>query len=144
MNLIYTALFYQETFINLLELFVESISTNGNIDKNKTDILILTSPNFLPKIKQRLSEIDLPIKYFLFDFSTLFEAVYSRLLIFQYENIEKYEKILYIDTDVLINSDINIWFDIEIADDKIYALEEGNIGNEYWGRYSSISTVQEI
>ena len=130
MNLIYTALFYQETFINLLELFVESISTNGNIDKNKTDILILTSPNFLPKIKQRLSEIDLPIKYFLFDFSTLFEAVYSRLLIFQYENIEKYEKILYIDTDVLINSDINILFDIEIADDKIYALEEGNIGNE--------------
>ena len=61
------------------------------------------------------------------------KASCCKINIFQYENIDIYDKILYLDTDVLINSDVNILFNLEIASNKLYALEEGFIGHELWG-----------
>jgi len=61
------------------------------------------------------------------------EASCCKLKIFQYPNVDKYEKILYLDTDVLVNSDVNPLFNTEISSDKLYALEEGNIGHVFWG-----------
>ena len=54
MNLIYFAVFYQENYIQLLKLLVESIAINGNFNKNTTDILIMTSPAFKPIIEKEL------------------------------------------------------------------------------------------
>jgi hypothetical protein len=61
------------------------------------------------------------------------EASCCKLKIFQYEDVDKYEKILYLDTDVLINSDINVLFDTPVSPDKLYVLEEGHTGHEFWG-----------
>ena len=133
MNLIYACVFHQESYINLLKLLINSIYINANINKNNTEILIITIHSFQPIIEKELSEYDLPISYYLLDLHGLFEAGCARLNIFKYEKIEKYEKILYLDTDILINSDINVLFNINISNDKIYGLEEGNIGHEYWG-----------
>jgi O-methyltransferase len=38
-----------------------------------------------------------------------------------------------LDTDVLVNSDVNVLFNTEISPDKLHALEEGEIGHPYWG-----------
>jgi hypothetical protein len=46
--------------------------------------------------------------------------------------IQQYDKILYIDIDIIIQNDISILFDIDI-EDKIYALPEGTIEHEYHG-----------
>ena len=132
-NLIYMCVFHKESYINLLKLLITSIEVKGNIDRETTDILIFTSPDFHPLIQKELKDINLPLNYKLLDLHTLMEASCCKLEIFNYENIDKYEKILYLDTDVLINSDINILFSVEISSEKLYALEEGHIGHAFWG-----------
>lgn len=129
MNLIYICVFYQESYIQLLKLLITSIHKNSN----KTDILIMTSPAFQPIIEKEISCFDLSIKYYIFNVRTLFETGCARYNIFNYEKIYMYNKILYLDTDVLVNSDLNILFNQDISPDKLYALEEGTIGHEYWG-----------
>jgi len=125
--------FYQKSYINLLKLLVDSISVKANIQKETTNLLIMTSPEFQPLIQQELSKTSLSFKYNILSLTTLMEAGSCRLNIFKYENIDKYDKILYLDTDVLINGDLNILFQHPIDSSKLYALEEGNIGHEYWG-----------
>lgn len=133
MNLIYMCVFHQESYINLLKLLVTSISVKGNINKDTTEILIITSPTFEPLIQKEMESFDLPIQYFTIDLHTLFDAGCSRLNIFKYTNIHNYDTILYLDTDILINSDMNVLFNLELSSDKIYALEEGVISHDYWG-----------
>jgi lipopolysaccharide biosynthesis glycosyltransferase len=134
MNLIYLCVFYQENYIELLKLLITSISIKSNINNNTTKILIMTSPSFLPLIKKKLESINLPLKYYILDLHTLFEAGCARLNIFKYEEINKYEKILYLDTDILLNSDINILFNLKLSSDKIYALEESIISDCHHGK----------
>jgi len=125
--------FYQRNYINLLKLLVQSISVKANIQKETTDLLIITSPEFQPLIQREVSNVPLTFKYNILSLSTLMEASCCKLHIFKYENIDHYDKILYLDTDVLINGDLNILFQRPIETSKLYALEEGNIGHEYWG-----------
>jgi lipopolysaccharide biosynthesis glycosyltransferase len=127
--------FHQENYIKLLELLMKSISLRANINKETTDILILTSPSFQPLIQKKLDGFVLPLHYYILELDTLFDACLSRLNIFNYDNIYKYNTILYLDTDILLNSDINVLFDLEISSDKLYALEEGTIGhkNNFYG-----------
>jgi O-methyltransferase len=133
MNLIFICVFHQHSYIDLLKLLITSISVKGNIDVDSTDILIMTSSSFLPLIQKELDGISLPIKYYILELHSLFEAGCARLNIFNYDNIQNYTNILYLDTDILINSDINTIFNLELSSEKIYALEEGCINHEYWG-----------
>ena len=133
MNLIYVCVFHQQSYIKLLKLLVTSVSVKANIKKETTDILIVTSPTFHTLIQKELEKFDLPLQYYILDVNTLMRASSSKLKIFQYNQIDKYQKILYLDTDVLINSDVNKLFDSEISSDKLYAVEEGNIGHIFWG-----------
>lgn len=130
MNLIYMCVFHKQNYVNLLKLLIESISLRANMNNETTEILVITSPLFQPLIKLVLSKYKLPINYFILNLNTLFEAGCARLHIFQWKEIDKYEKILYLDTDILINSDINILFNLEIVPSKVYTLEEDCIGNE--------------
>lgn len=115
---------------------MQSIFVKSNLNKETTDILILTSPDFLLKIKTILSEFNLPLKYYILNLNTLMEASCCKLNIFDYENINLYEKILYLDTDVLVNNDVNVLFNDEIKSNKLYALEEGSIGHKYWSHHA--------
>jgi len=133
MNLIYIGVFYQESYINLLHLLLLSIQEKSNINRETTHICIMTTKSFEQKVKNKLANIDLPIIYIYLDVNTLVEAACARLLIFNTTIINNYDKILYLDTDILVNSDINTLFDLEISSEKLYALEEGIIGHEFWG-----------
>jgi len=111
----------------LLKLLITSISVKANINKETTDILITTSPEFLPLVKEELADFDLPLQYFILNIQSFFDAGCARLNIFKYVDISKYSNILYLDTDILLNSDVNVLFDLELSSEKIYALEEGII-----------------
>jgi len=124
--------FHNENYINLLQLLMKSFVKNANI-KDNTDILIVTSPLFLAKIKVIFAEFNIQFKFYLLNLSSLFEAGCSRLNIFNYTDINLYKNILYLDTDILINGDINSIFNLNIEKNKLYALEEGEIGHEIWG-----------
>ena len=132
-NLIYITLFHQQSYIQLLKLLITSIEEKGNVNHDTTDILILTSPLLQPFVEKKMHDVKLPIQYYLLDFNTLMEASSARLYIFNYANIQQYKKILYLDTDILINSDLNVLFNLSIDSDKLYVLEEGNIEGHGWG-----------
>ena len=133
MNLIYMCIFNQKNYIDVFKLLIASISVKSNINYKTTDILIITSSDFQPIIEKELSSFNLKLYYYILDLYTLFEAGCAKLNIFNYENINKYNKILYLENDILINSDLNILFNMEISDEKIYAIENGTIGNKDWG-----------
>lgn len=129
MNLIYACVFHQQSYIRLLKLLVESI----RINTETTHILVVTSPAFRPIIETELSGT--PLRFYVLDgMKTMLDAASSRLHIFEYDRISEYEKILYLDTDILVLGDIQTIFNLEIAGDKLYAVEEGTIGDE-WGSW---------
>lgn len=132
-NLIYICVFYQEKYISLLKLLIQSIFVKSNLNRETTDILIITSPGFKTIIQSEIAEFNLPVNYFLLDLHTLMDAACARLNIFNYENINDYSKILYLDTDILINDDINTVLNLEISPNKLYAFEEATIETEHWG-----------
>jgi hypothetical protein len=126
--------FHKDSYIKLLKLLATSIATNGHIHPEKTHILIMTCTEYLPKIQTELNGLNLSFNYFLLDhLTTLIDSACARLDIFNYTDIGLYEKILYLDTDILINGDLNAVFNLDIDSDKLYALEEGVIGNALWG-----------
>jgi len=67
-------------------------------------------------------------------YHTIDKACRSRLDLFDLP-IESYDKILYLDTDILIKGDLSQVFDV-CKDDVLYVLEEGNIDSDtdFWGK----------
>jgi lipopolysaccharide biosynthesis glycosyltransferase len=130
-KLIYLCVFFNENYLNLLRLFSLSLSFFGNKDEN-TDILILTMWPFFDKVKDIFQKINMPVSIYCLDLYTFFEAAYSRLYIFDYPYIDIYQKILYLDADILITNNVNNILDLTV-DDKLYTLIEGKIGDEYHG-----------
>jgi hypothetical protein len=136
--------FHQESYINLLQLLLKSIVIRGSINKETTDILIVTSTELQPLIQEKLENFDLSLNYYILNLTTLFESACARLEIFDYNNINKYDNILYLDVDILINSDINILFNLDISSEKIYALEEGEISNiNHGGQFFDFSKINQ-
>jgi lipopolysaccharide biosynthesis glycosyltransferase len=131
-NLIYACVFYQSDYLILLEILLESIYKKGNIQPD-TDILIITLPGFKDIIEPKIEYMKLPIKYYLLDIYDFYDSCCSRLRLFEYEHIDLYDNILYLDTDVLINNDMNLLFKQEIDKTKLYAIVEGTINGCYWG-----------
>jgi hypothetical protein len=67
----------------------------------------------------------------------------ARLNLFNLKSISKYDKILYLDTDILIKDDINKVFDV-CKEDILYVLEEGVINNKKTDHYGKILFGDEI
>jgi hypothetical protein len=66
--------------------------------------------------------------------SSLFEAGCARLDIFSYPHIDKYDKILYVDTDILFEDTPARLFNLDISDNKIYVYPEGIVSDPYHGK----------
>jgi predicted O-methyltransferase YrrM len=131
MNCIFICLFNNEKYIDMLYLLLESIFIFGNLDEN-TEILIYTSTKFMNIIKNSHLFNDEKIKFEINDtYDSIDKACKARLDLFNFSF--NYEKILYIDTDIIIKNDINAVFDA-CQENCLYALEEGDIKDDYWGK----------
>lgn len=130
-NLVYICVFHNKQFVDLVDLFLESVDTFGNIDSN-TDIVIFTHPDFVNSINDMISKYNLPVKIYEMDLNTIIEAKYSRLLIFDTPFINKYQKILYLDTDILVINGLSNIFNNNL-DEKLYVVRECDIGSSYFG-----------
>jgi len=132
-NCIFSCIFHQSKFLDLYFLLLESYFLSN--PTSITHFVIYTSTPFMEIIKQ--SRFFNPDTFVFITNDTLHtvDAVCkARLDIFDFPITQSYEKILYLDTDVLIKGDINIIFNI-CTDDTIYAIQEGSIDHEYdfWG-----------
>lgn len=124
-NLIYACVFNNEKYLILLFLLLESIQLFGNVNEN-TDLLIYTSTEFMNIIKYHPVYNDKIIFFINNNYNTIDLALKARLDIFDYEMLNNYSKILYLDTDILILKDINPIFEL-IEKNVIYAPKEGNL-----------------
>lgn len=134
---IFICIFKNILFLKLLYLLLESLYLYGNLDED-THILIYTSTQFMEIIKTSKLYSNKIIFETNDNYNTVDSACKSRLDLFQFPILSNYNKILYLDTDILIINDINPIFDL-IQENVIYAVEEGEIdsysgtGWDYWG-----------
>jgi|688.fasta_scaffold145786_2 predicted O-methyltransferase YrrM/lipopolysaccharide biosynthesis glycosyltransferase len=135
MNCIFFCVFNQEKYVDMLYLLLESLFIYGNFDDN-TNILVYTSSSFMNIIKNSHLFNDEKIKFEINDtYNDISKACKARLDLFKLPSIKNYNKILYLDTDILIKDDINKVFDV-CKEDILYVLEEGTINSytDYWGK----------
>ena len=135
MNCIFVCVFNQEKYVDMFYLLLESIFIYANLDNN-THILVYTSTEFMNMIKDNHLFNSDKVKFEINDtYDNVDKACKARLNLFNLGCINNYEKILYLDTDILIKDQINKVFDV-CKEDILYVLEEGNINEitNYWGR----------
>jgi len=134
MNCIFCCVFNQEKYVDMFFLLLESIFIYGNL--NNTNILVYTTTIFMNKIKQSHLFNNDKIKFEINDtYNDIDKACKARLDLFDLSSIINYNKILYLDTDILIKDDINKVFDV-CKEDILYVLEEGEINSDrdFWGK----------
>ena len=134
-NCIFICVFNQEKYVDMFFLLLESIFIYGNLNNN-TDIVVYTCRSFMNTIKQSHLFNNEKILFEINDsYNDLNSACKSRLDLFNLPSIKNYNKILYLDTDILVKDDINKVFDV-VNEDVLYVLEEGEINSytDFWGK----------
>lgn len=134
MNCIFVCVFNQEKYVDMFFLLLESIFIYGNLDDN-TNILVYTSTQFMNVIKRSHLFCD-KIKFEINDtYDNIDKSCKARLDLFNLPSITKYNKILYLDTDILVKDNINKVFNV-CEEDILYVLEEGEINSntDFWGK----------
>jgi hypothetical protein len=141
MNCIFICIFNQEKYIDMFYLLLESIFIYGNLNDN-TNIVVYTSTPFMNIIKQNHLFNDEKMQFEINDmYDTIDKACKARLDLFNLQSIFKYNKILYLDTDIIVKDDINKILDV-CKEDTLYVLEEGNLledVKDFWGGKSLFS-----
>ncbi len=132
-TLIYSCVFFNEKYIILLDLLLKSYAVFGDA-RDDIDYLIVCNSVFQNKIQEIFDKLNINGKIWCLELTTIFEAGYSRLKIFDYPNINLYNKILYLDCDILITNSINKILDFQL-ENKLYALKEGHTNSihNHWG-----------
>lgn len=135
MKCIFLTVFHQTEYIKLANLLIESIFIYGNLDTD-THILVYTSTPFMEMMKQSHLYTPYKIKFEINDtYDTIDKACKARLDLFTLPNINQYQKILYLDTDIIVKDDLNKVFDV-CNQDVLYVLKEGSItdSRDFWGK----------
>lgn len=145
-QLIYTGCFFKDRYLCLLKSLLETSIKFGKVDFNTTRFLVFTNQALKQKILDLYDELDIkgdimildkPIHTVInhsIDERRRMEASASRLHIFDYPEIHKYKKILWLDCDILISNNLNNIFTID-PKNKLNVAWEGNTKAGYWGRW---------
>jgi len=128
-NLIYSCVFYNQDYFRLLDLLLKSMKLYSSCS---FDFLVMTSPEFEEDVKKMGLTLNLELKVFSLDFKTIFQAACARLFIFDYPEISEYEKLLYLDTDIIIKGDLAPVFELPI-EDLLHGIESGHIWSKSFG-----------
>jgi predicted O-methyltransferase YrrM len=133
-NAIFLCTFYQEEYLNLLNLFLESLYIYGNLD-NQTSIIIYTSSVFMEIIKNSNLNSEKLLFCINDTYNSIEDACFSRLDFFDLPIAKEFDRILYLDIDILVINEINSVFEL-LCQNKLYTLEEGTIDNpsDFWGK----------
>jgi hypothetical protein len=128
-NLVYFSVFCNKEYFRLAKLLTTSIQRFSASASTSFDILIQTSPDFYREVR----ELALPnILVHYIPLTTVFQAACARLRIFDYEGLDRYEKILYLDTDIIVKKELAPLFDLSL-NDVLYGIESGTIASPSFG-----------
>ena len=133
-NLVYLCLFLNENYIRFLELFFGSIVLFSKESLQTTDFLVITQEEFLAPIQAIGKRLGISIRFWIQEKPiSIFISTIARYEIFRWPEIGNYSKVLYLDTDILINGELNTVFNLLEQPDKLYTFREGPISHIYWG-----------
>lgn len=141
-NLVYCCVFYNKDYLKLLDLLLKSMKMYSSLP---FDFLVITSATFEPEVKRMARTLDLEeiIKIFCLDVQTIFQAACARLFIFDYPEISGYEKLLYLDTDIIIKGDLAPLLSLPI-EDLLHGISSGNIGSQnFGGQFFDFGTIDQ-
>lgn len=149
MNLLYTTIGYNSSYIQCLQFLLQSIK---HYTPNPSfDILVICDEQFLPSVIPIVSQTCASTQNLIFlttpNSTDVMCASINKLKVFEYHNIERYCNVIYIDTDILCTLNVNTMFErleAETRDEKgvLYAFKEQNDilshKNSFWsmGTYS--------
>jgi glycosyltransferase involved in cell wall biosynthesis len=128
--LVYFCVFFNDAYVNLLKMLLTSIVLFSRTDG--IDFVVFTSTEFKGRIEDIGTLLGITIKTHCMECNSVHEASSAKLSIFDYAPVTSYEKVLYLDTDILIQGDLMKLLE-EPLDELVYALPEGTIGHEFWG-----------
>jgi glycosyltransferase involved in cell wall biosynthesis len=128
-NLVYFSVFCNKDYFRLAKLLTTSIRRFSSQTTDRFDILIQTSPDFYREVRA-LAVPNLLVHYI--PLTTVFQAACARLRILDYDGLQPYEKILYLDTDIIVKKEIGPLFDLSL-NDVLYGLESGTIASPSFG-----------
>lgn len=128
--LVYSCVFFNEKYINLLGLLLRSYHLFG-FDES-IQYVIFTNKEFEPKVRSLCESLGFSFDIWVLDLNTFFESAYCRLMIFDYPHIQDYSKILYLDCDVLIGNCIKPLYDVA-NEDLLYTLKENTTKDKNHG-----------
>jgi len=130
--LIYSCVFFQEKYVELLELLFKSFILFGR-EKYNYKYLVICDPKFKDRIYNLMKSMDIVGDIWCLDLEPkLLDAACARLRIFDYPKISEFSKILYLDTDILVLHSLSKIFDLQI-ENKLYALQEGHTSITWLG-----------
>jgi hypothetical protein len=119
-NLVYYNVSLKDEYSQLVKLSIEKLDkTNPNL----YDVLIITTEEFFQR-----NFVDYKRKNLFFHFvspsQTSMDVTFKRFEVFNYEFISEYENILYVDSDIWINLNLESIFNQCVEDNKLYAVVE--------------------
>ena len=125
MNAIIICVFNQIKYLEMCFLLLESIDLYSSIGK-KFDLIVYTSTLFKDKIIEKFGDKPWLVFEINDNYNDINTSCKARMDVFEFSCCPRYEKFLYLDTDVLVKGDVNTVFDL-CKKDVIYASYEGSI-----------------
>lgn len=117
-NLIYYSIFLSDEYLQMLEWSLNSISYTTKT--MNFDVLFITDEKFkqellkkpiLQKFNCYFHIVDTPVNGI--------EASFNKLCIYDYNRINEYEKVLFLDTDIMCIKDLNEIFNYDLTPEKL-------------------------
>jgi len=131
-NLIYYTHGFNNKYLNMLELSIKSLRYTGN----NQDVVVICDEAFVNECKNALKNYNNIFIHSVKNSKSAPEASMNKLKIFDYENINKYNKIFFIDSDIIIHTNLDNIFNNITEDNLIYVKRESlkmeDHKNIYW------------
>lgn len=129
MNLVYFVIGSEPNYTQLLEYCVNTIRCYPENDGY--DIMVMCDSEYSQHIKH------LPVRIHITEpNATAMQSSMRKVEIFK-TDIEKYDKILYLDSDIVVTGPLGPIFDCIKEPDKLYTKKEGSHTDIYWSRADS-------
>lgn len=131
-------LIYYSINKNYLDLFLISFkSLLNNVDFETTDVLLITDK----QTKCDSSIVGLPLLFHIISIDNPFDSACGRFKIYEFDKIMNYDKVLYLDADIVIIKNIDIVFNY-MTEKEIYT-NQGYLSDLSHSNYTFNLTKEE-
>lgn len=132
--LLYTLVNYKNRhYMAMFRQFLLALSAFS--DLSKFDLCVISDPTTLTSVKKTeelrpfgsVSYVEVPPS------PDLYHALLRKFDIFQHPRFLEYDKILFLDCDILVQENLaNLFRAVRARPNRLYAAQEGNIEDRYW------------